>query len=111
MLTPRVVAAPATTLVWQDSQTASRIKEGLAGVATDGEAGARYRRRVAEVHLRTGDHEAARSAFLAALDHQPEDLEALAGLKKLGYMVKGQRAGLGGDSGDPACGERRHPGG
>jgi tetratricopeptide (TPR) repeat protein len=55
----------------------------LAEGARDPEDAARYMRRVAEVHLREGRSAEARQAFLDALDHRPDDVEALEGLKQL----------------------------
>jgi len=57
--------------------------DGLATHAAEPAAAARYQRRIAEVQLHNGDLDAARQAYLHALDHHPEDAEALAGLKQL----------------------------
>ncbi len=57
--------------------------DGLSRVTQSREEAARYQRRIADIHRSRGDDEGARQAFLRALDFQPEDLEALAGLRSL----------------------------
>jgi tetratricopeptide (TPR) repeat protein len=57
--------------------------DGLARVAGSPEEAARLQRQIAAVHLGSGDREAARQAFLKALDFHPDDLDALAGLRDL----------------------------
>jgi tetratricopeptide (TPR) repeat protein len=57
--------------------------EGLAGLAQEGSEKARIYRHIADVHKNAGDADAARQAWLNALDHEPEDHEALRGLRGL----------------------------
>jgi len=57
--------------------------EGLVRVSTDAGTSARYERRIATIHEGRGENEQARRAWIRALDHQPEDREALAGLRRL----------------------------
>jgi tetratricopeptide (TPR) repeat protein len=81
-----------------ETALAIQYLEGLASVAGDGEAAARYRRRIAEVHLQSDDPESrmqARASYQAALDHHPEDLESLAGLKALAEKDEDWRALVG----------------
>jgi tetratricopeptide (TPR) repeat protein len=66
-----------------ERKLAIQFLDGLSKIATTAEDAARYQRRVAEVHLANEDTEEARSAYLRALDHEPEDLEALLGLKEI----------------------------
>jgi tetratricopeptide (TPR) repeat protein len=56
---------------------------GLARVARSAADSARYDRRVARIHEDRGDLEAARESYLKALNHEPEDREALAGLHRI----------------------------
>ncbi|MCB9680927.1 MAG: tetratricopeptide repeat protein [Alphaproteobacteria bacterium] len=55
----------------------------LVQTASEPREAARYQRRIAEVHLEADDAAAARQAFHDALDHDPEDIEALEGLAEL----------------------------
>jgi Tfp pilus assembly protein PilF len=66
-----------------DGATAIQHLSHLADGAIEPVDAARYRRRIAEVYLRDGQAAEARQAFLDALDHWPDDVEALAGLKQL----------------------------
>jgi tetratricopeptide (TPR) repeat protein len=66
-----------------DETLAIQYLEGLSQVATDDPTRARYHRRVAEIQEQAGDGDAARTAYLAALDLCPEDGDALAGLKRI----------------------------
>ena len=66
-----------------ESKLAIQFLDGLSKIAATAEDAARYQRRVAEVHEAQSDADAARSAFLRALDHQPNDLDALGGLNRL----------------------------
>lgn len=56
------------------------LKKLIADAPTPRDA-ARFQRRIAEVHASQGDDTSARQAYYDALDHDPEDLEALAGLR------------------------------
>ncbi len=58
------------------------LKE-LADSASDAVEAARTQRRIGEVYEAAGDPASARQAYLDALDHVPDDAEALAGLKRL----------------------------
>ena len=53
----------------------------LAGTLTSPEDAGRVQRRIAEAQAANGKHEEARAAYLAALDHNPKDQEALTGLR------------------------------
>ncbi|MEL6348256.1 MAG: tetratricopeptide repeat protein, partial [Myxococcota bacterium] len=64
-------------------EKAVRFLQGLADGADNPEDAARYHRRIAEVHLRHGDREAATGAYEAALDLFPVDMESLSGLKQM----------------------------
>jgi tetratricopeptide (TPR) repeat protein len=66
-----------------ESSLAIQFLDGLSNIAATTEDAARYQRRVAEVHKANGDKDKARSAFLRALDHEPQDLGALSGLKSI----------------------------
>ena len=66
-----------------ETKLAIQFLDGLSKIAATAEDAARYQRRVAEVHEAQNDVEAARSAYLRALDHQPDDLDALVGLNRL----------------------------
>lgn len=66
-----------------DSALAIQYLKELARSATDEAEAARYQRRVGEVYERNGDGANARQAWLDALDHQNDDREALAGLRRL----------------------------
>lgn len=56
--------------------------EGLAS-RSSGTGAAHYQRRIAEVYERAGDTEGTKAALMRALDHDPEDLEALSGLRRM----------------------------
>lgn len=62
---------------------AIQFLDGLSNIAATAEDAARYQRRVAEVHAANDDPGKARSAYLRALDHQPDDVDALSGLKAI----------------------------
>ena len=66
-----------------ETALAIQYLDGLSQTATSAEDASRYQRRVAEVHLRTDDRAAARSALGQALDLNPGDNEALTQLKEL----------------------------
>lgn len=53
----------------------------LAGTLTSPEDAGRVQRRIAEAQASNGKYDEARSAYLAALDHNPQDQEALTGLR------------------------------
>ena len=66
-----------------DVPTAIRYLEELAERAPDRESAARYRRQIGEAREQTGALDAARQAYLDALDHVPDDAPALAALRRL----------------------------
>jgi tetratricopeptide (TPR) repeat protein len=66
-----------------ETATAVEYLRQLAGTAEEPGDAARYERRIAEAHRVAGDMDAARQAFLDALDHDPDDLEALRGLQSI----------------------------
>jgi tetratricopeptide (TPR) repeat protein len=68
--------------------------EGLASRSSGAEA-ARYQRRIAEVQERAGDTDATLAALMRALDHHPEDTEALAELRRLHSASEDWRALVG----------------
>ena len=78
-----------------ESKLAIQFLDGLSKIAATAEDAARYQRRVAEVHEAGNDSESARSAFLRALDHQPDDLDALGGLNRLARASKDWQALVG----------------
>ena len=55
----------------------------LAESASEPAESARYSRRIGEIHEQNESLDDARAAFLAALDHQSEDAEALSGLRRV----------------------------
>jgi len=69
-----------------EQKLAIQFLDGLSNIAATAEDAARYQRRIAEVHEANDAQEKARSAFLRALDHQPNDTEALEGLKRLAEL-------------------------
>lgn len=77
-----------------ETELAVAYLEGLAGRASGPEA-ARYQRRIAEVHERAGDADATKAAFMRALDHDPEDLTALAELRRMHTEAEDWRALVG----------------
>jgi len=66
-----------------ESTLAIQFLDGLSNIASTAEEAARYQRRIAEVHTANDAPDHAREAFLRALDHNPNDLESLAGLKSI----------------------------
>ena len=71
-----------------ESTLAIQFLDGLSNIASTAEEAARYKRRVAEVHLANDAPEAAREAFLRALDHNPNDIESLSGLKTIAIAAE-----------------------
>jgi len=69
--------------------------QGLAGLAQEGSEKARVYRRIADVHQLGSEIEEARQAWLNALDHQPEDQEALRGLRGLAEAEGDHKAVVG----------------
>jgi tetratricopeptide (TPR) repeat protein len=69
--------------------------QGLAGLAQEGSEKARIYRHIADVHQLGADSEAARQAWLNALDHEPEDQEALRGLRSLAESEGDHKAVVG----------------
>lgn len=66
-----------------DVPTAIGYLESLANRATDRADAARYRRRIGEAREQVGDVAGARQAYLDALDHLPDDSDALRALRRL----------------------------
>ncbi len=78
-----------------ETALAIQYLDGLATLSKDRTQSARYQRRVAEAHRNANNMQAARQAFLKALDFQPDDMEALAGLKDLATREENWQALLG----------------
>jgi tetratricopeptide (TPR) repeat protein len=66
-----------------ERELAIQFLDGLSNIALSADDAARYQRRIAEVHIANGAASDARSAYLRALDHLPEDLDSMNGLKTL----------------------------
>jgi tetratricopeptide (TPR) repeat protein len=66
-----------------DQALAVRYLRALADGAPTPADAARVQCRIGEVHELNGDHAAARQAYLDALDHIPDDAQALGGLRRL----------------------------
>lgn len=66
-----------------DTALAVRYLGELAETAASPSDAARYRRRIGEAYEKTAEIGAARQAYLDALDHVPDDIETLAGLRRL----------------------------
>ncbi|NCG19107.1 MAG: tetratricopeptide repeat protein, partial [Rhodobacterales bacterium] len=66
-----------------DTVLAIQYLKELADTATEPVQAARYQRRVGEVYEVNDDLASARQAYLDALDHLPDDREALTGLRRL----------------------------
>ena len=66
-----------------ERELAIQFLDGLSNIAETADDAARYQRRVAEVHLANGAKADARASFLRALDHLPDDVEAMEGIKAL----------------------------
>ncbi|MEQ1503897.1 MAG: tetratricopeptide repeat protein [Myxococcota bacterium] len=60
----------------------------LAESSSDRAEAARYRRRIGDVHEQAGQVDPARQAYLDALDHVPDDREALDGLRRLAEKAR-----------------------
>ena len=78
-----------------ETALAIQYLDGLATLSKDRSQSARYQRRVAEAHKNAGNTQAARQAYLKALDFQQDDMEALAGLKDLATREENWQALLG----------------
>lgn len=78
-----------------DTQLAIQYLDGLSAAVASPVDRARFQRRVAEAWERVGDAEAARQAYLRALDLLPEDMEALAGLRTLASAANDWQALVG----------------
>ena len=66
-----------------ERELAIQFLDGLSNIAPTADDAARYQRRIAEVHLANGASTDARASYLRALDHLPEDLDSMTGLKVL----------------------------
>jgi tetratricopeptide (TPR) repeat protein len=66
-----------------DLGTAVKYLDQLASTAPDRESAARYRRRIGEAQEQAGQVEAARQAYFDALDHVPDDADALGALRRI----------------------------
>lgn len=66
-----------------DTDAAVSHLKRLVDSAASAEDAARYQRRIAEAHRTAGDTDAARQALLDALDHSPNDLDALRDLQAI----------------------------
>ena len=78
-----------------DVKLALQYLDGLAGLAQESSEKARIYRSIAEVHNHNDNQEGARQAWLNALEHEPEDREALAGLSILAEAEGDHKAVVG----------------
>lgn len=90
---PEVVEALARIAAARgETELSLRYLGDLAQVTEDGPTAARYHRRVAEVHLQSGDRAQAREALSAALQRNGADLDALSLLTQLAEEEGDHRA-------------------
>ncbi|MEC7242170.1 MAG: hypothetical protein VXW32_13130 [Myxococcota bacterium] len=78
-----------------DVKLALQYLDGLAGLAQESGEKARIYRSIAEVHQNNDHQDGARQAWLNALEHEPEDREALAGLRSLAEAENDHKAVVG----------------
>ena len=78
-----------------DGALALQYLQGLASLAQEGSEKARIYREIADVHQLSDETEGARQAWLNALDHEPEDQEALRGLRSLAESEGDHKAVVG----------------
>jgi tetratricopeptide (TPR) repeat protein len=78
-----------------DGALALQYLQGLVDLAQEGSEKARIYRQIADVHQLSQEIEGARQAWLNALDHEPEDQEALRGLRSLAESEGDHKAVVG----------------
>jgi|GEM_PF-1746161 len=78
-----------------ETSLAIRYLTALSTVSSRPDDRARYQRRIAEALLVTGDADGARSAYMLALDHAPDDAEALSGLRRIAEAAGDWRTSVG----------------